>query len=64
FAPEELDEVVFSRSLPKGSRYWQEGSGRRPLSAEEKAALYEFFAEDVDRLEAMLGRDLSAWRHA
>ena len=64
FAPEELEEVVFSRSLPKGSRYWQEGSGRRPLGAEEKAALYELFAADVDRLEAMLGRDLSAWRHA
>ena len=64
FVPEELDEVVFSRSLPKGSRYWQEGKGRRPLTAEEKAALYEFFAEDLDRLERMLGRDLSAWRHA
>lgn len=64
FAPEQLEEVVFSRSLPQGSRYWQEGSGRRPLSAEEKRDLFEFFAEDVERLEAMLGRDLSAWRHA
>jgi hypothetical protein len=64
FAPEDLEEVVFSRSLPRGSRYWQEGEGRRPLTAEEKAALFEFFAEDVERLEAMLGRDLSAWRHA
>lgn len=64
FAPEDLEEVVFSRSLPRGSRYWQEGEGRRPLTAEEKAALFEFFAADVDRLEAMLGRDLSGWRHA
>lgn len=63
FAPGDLEEVVFSRSLPPGSRYWQEGKGRRALNGEEKAALYEFFAEDVDRLEAMLGRDLSAWRH-
>jgi hypothetical protein len=62
FLPDELDEVVFSRSLPQGSRYWQEGSGRRPLSAEERQTLYEFFATDVDRLEAMLDRDLSAWR--
>lgn len=63
FVPTELDEVVFSRNLPKDSRYWQKGKGRRPLSEEEKRALYEYFAEDVNRLEEMLGRDLSAWKH-
>lgn len=63
FVPEDLRGVVFSRSLPEHSRYWQEGTGKRPLTAEEKAALYELFAEDVDRLEEMLERDLSAWRH-
>jgi hypothetical protein len=61
FVPEKLSEVVYSRVLPAGTRYWQEG-GRRPLTAEEKHDLSVYFAEDVDRLEQMLGRDLSAWR--
>jgi hypothetical protein len=62
FVPEELSEVVFSRTPPKGTRYWQKGKGRRPLSDWERQTLYEYFAEDIDELEQMLGRDLSAWR--
>ncbi|HXS48072.1 MAG TPA: hypothetical protein VN756_11500, partial [Solirubrobacterales bacterium] len=63
FIPEGLGEVVFSRSLPKDTRYWQKG-GRRALTTEEKQALSEYFTVDVNRLEQMLGRDLSAWRHS
>ena len=33
-----------------------------PLSAEERAELFEYFADDVARLEQLLGRDLSRWR--
>jgi hypothetical protein len=29
---------------------------------EEWAELFEYFRNDVDRLERMLGRDLSIWR--
>ncbi len=64
FVPEKLEEVVFSRSLPKNTRYWQPGNGRRDLTEEERLALAEYFAGDIDQLERMLGRDLSAWRQS
>ncbi|HEY6549891.1 MAG TPA: sulfotransferase domain-containing protein, partial [Solirubrobacterales bacterium] len=63
FVPPELDQVVFSRTPPEHTRYWQEGRGRRPLSDEEQVALGEYFVADIDRLEQMLDRDLSAWKH-
>jgi hypothetical protein len=34
------------------------------LSAEERRELFAYFADDVARLEDMLGRDLSGWRPA
>jgi hypothetical protein len=63
FAPDGLHEVVFSRRLPKKTRYWRRGDGRRPLSEDEKRELGGYFREDVERLEEMLGRDLSEWKH-
>jgi hypothetical protein len=63
FVPEGLADVVFSRQPPPGTRYATPEGGRRPLSAEEKRGLGEYYADDVERLEAMLGRDLSAWKH-
>jgi hypothetical protein len=63
YVPPELSEVVFSRTPPKGSRYFEKGKGRRPLSPAEKRLLYEYFADDIDELEQTLDRDLSAWRH-
>jgi len=62
FVPNELDEVVFSRVLPEGSRYWEPGSGRRKLTRGERGALLELFADEIGRLETMIGRDLSAWK--
>jgi hypothetical protein len=62
FIPVELEEVVFSRTPPKHTRYWQARRGRRPLSADEREALLGYFVEDVERLERMLDRDLAAWR--
>lgn len=63
FVPDELADVVFSRRLPKKTRYWRRGDGRRPLADEEKRELASYFRDDVERLEQMLGRDLSAWKH-
>ena len=62
FVPDRLDKVRFSNRAPKASRYRSARQGRRPLSADERAALYPYFAADIDRLEQMLGRDLSHWR--
>ena len=52
--PDTLDEVVFSnrdatRSVPQ-------------LSDSERSELFEYFRADVERLERLLGRDLSVWR--
>ena len=35
--------------------------GRRPLTLDERRELWEYFADDVAKLEQMLGRDLSLW---
>ena len=52
--PDALDEVVFSnrgahRTVPQ-------------ISASERCELFEYFRADVERLERLLGRDLSRWR--
>ncbi len=63
FVPAALTEVVFSRVPPQHTRYWQAGKGKRSLTDRERLALAEYFREDVDRLEQMLDRDLSGWKH-
>lgn len=62
FRPEELDRVRFSNPTPRGSKYRSSGRERRALSERERRALYPYFAADVERLETILGRDLSHWR--
>jgi hypothetical protein len=62
FVPTELDEVRFSRKAPKTSRYADKKAGKRELSHEERAELFQWFERDVASLEKMIGRDLSAWR--
>jgi hypothetical protein len=55
FAPPTLAEVIFSN---RG-----EGGAAVGVSAAERRELFDaYFREDVDRLERMLGRDLSMWR--
>jgi hypothetical protein len=54
FVPASLERVVFSNR--DGADV---GTG---VSPEEWAELFEYFRDDVDRLERMLGRDLSIWR--
>lgn len=61
FRPDDLAEVVHTRQPPEDSPY-REGDGRRPLTPEERGAMYERFADDIGRLEELLGRDLGAWR--
>jgi hypothetical protein len=54
FVPTSLERVVFSN---------RDGADARTGdSVEEWVELFEYFSGDVDRLERMLGRDLSIWR--
>jgi Sulfotransferase domain len=58
FVPPDVDQVRFSN---------QRDPSRAPiapkvLTLEERCQLYSFFAEDIARLESMLGRDLASWR--
>jgi hypothetical protein len=50
--PSSLDKVVFSNR----------GEAGPGVSATERCELFEYYRDDVDRLEQMLGRDLSMWR--
>ena len=50
FRPPRLAEVVQGRGGDGG------------LTVEERREVFEYFRSDVDRLETMLGRDLSSWR--
>jgi hypothetical protein len=53
FEPPSLDKIVFSN---------QGGADADNISVAERCELFEFFRDDVARLEIMLGRDLSMWR--
>ena len=57
FMPSQLERVRFSN---------QQGASRRPdgareLTLDQRRELYEYFTADIERLERMLGRDLSLW---
>jgi len=57
FVPPDLEEVRFSyRQRPGIDR-----NGISSLTIEQRRKLYEYFADDIARLEKMLGRDLSGW---
>ncbi|MGH2476261.1 MAG: hypothetical protein ACRDIL_13455, partial [Candidatus Limnocylindrales bacterium] len=53
FEPPSLDKIVFSN---------QGGADADNISVADRCELFEFFRDDVARLETMLGRDLSMWR--
>lgn len=57
----DLVECRFAGGTPASSAYAEEGGGRRELTLEERSELFEYFREDVARLEELLGRDLSTW---
>jgi uncharacterized protein (TIGR03086 family) len=52
FVPPDLDEVRFSN----------QGPDKAKVTAADREKLWPLFAEDVDRLEQLVGRDLAAWR--
>jgi len=54
FVPRNLSRVVFSNQQGRAGR-------RAPIAPEDRAELWEYFRDDVARLEAMLGIDLSSW---
>jgi Sulfotransferase domain len=57
--PERLRDVLYSnrlRSDPSGERLAPE------ISEADRRELFTYFRDDVERLEALLGRDLAAWR--
>jgi hypothetical protein len=61
FMPQGLRQVRHSGRPPQESDYAGEG-GRRELTDQEREELYEYFREDVERLEELLGRSLSSWK--
>lgn len=60
--PPESQQVRFTGRTPEASSYSDGASGRRDLTRAERAEVYEYFRNDIERLEAMLGRDLSFWK--
>jgi hypothetical protein len=53
FVPPSLDRVVFSN---------QDASRAAGVSPAERCELFEYFRDDIARLEVLLGHDLSMWR--
>lgn len=58
FVPPRLGQVRFSNQASS-----EEDGARapRPLTEEDRAAVFEYFESDVRELEKLIGRDLSAW---
>jgi len=59
YVPGRLRDVLYSnwqRSDPAGDRLDLE------ISEADRCELFAYFREDVEKLEALLGRDLAAWR--
>jgi hypothetical protein len=55
FRPDHLDALVYSND-PSVARETAHG-----LTADERRDLYRWFHDDLERLETLIGRDLSAW---
>jgi len=62
FTPPDLAKVRFSTRLPEESKHRLADGRHRGLTTQERAWLLDHFIADIDRLETMLGRDLSGWR--
>ncbi len=56
FVPPELERIRFSYQ-----QFPSQEPGRRPLTLDERREIWEYFADDVAKLEKMIGRDLSLW---
>ena len=60
FEPASVAAVVHPTPVPEGPNRGADGR-RVPLTPAQRAELGEFFNDDVERLAALLGRDLSGW---
>lgn len=56
FVPPEFERVRFSHQQHASNE-----PGRQPLTLDERREIWEYYAEDVAKLEKMIGRDLSIW---
>lgn len=54
FEPDSLHDVIRSNQPAPGD--WSE------VSPEDRAELFGYFSDDIDQLEQLISRDLSAWR--
>ncbi len=61
FLPEGIQQVRHRGIPPKTSQY-VDGKTKRTLTLEERAEIYEYFRDSMERLEQLIDRDLSAWR--
>lgn len=59
FVPDELEVVRNSQAQAKDAE--QTDAAAAPLAPDERAAVAAQFAAETSRLEALIGRDLSAW---
>jgi Sulfotransferase domain len=55
FEPSDLEELVYSNQQGDSARW------KRDVSSDERQALYDYFSDDLRKLEQMIGRDLSIW---
>ena len=60
--PDGLGAARFTKKPPPGSAISGEGGRLRKLTADERERLWALFADDVARLEGLIGRDLTMWR--
>lgn len=56
FVPPELERIRFSYQ-----QFPSQEPGRQRLTLDERRQIWEYFADDVSKLEKMIGRDLSLW---
>ena len=54
FLPDDLSRVVFSNQRSRAAR-------KSPLAVEDRIELWEYFRDDIARLEQMFALDLSRW---
>lgn len=68
FLPEQLQKVRHKGRAPEESSYAGDKGGSQPLTKprdltpKERAEIYEYFRDDIERLEELLDWDLSLWR--
>jgi hypothetical protein len=62
FLPGGLERARHRAKPPEASRYTDASGYYRDLTPSERAEIYGYFREDLNRLEKLLDLDLSTWR--